>query len=1130
MNEKEKKNAKEREGSVEQDKSLANVLDISTDFTSFTTLVIDFFAYTVMLTALRIKQRQSSAEWLGSIKFIEKNFGARHPPVDGFSTTWEVAGKLPFTHCVMLKLLMTASKSVLVVPVNVNSVLSPRLRGLLEEESDKKGKSLNLYEVLTPLRVIASFDEGNAKRFPQAVFLGLHDADFKKQWHHSFKRIVKEAMSKNWPEERLSIFFIPKEEIRKTIENLSPDVLGWTGSQGDSDEMKTEKLALEKKILKLRQNQQCVLGKELVGQIESLDYYKRYLNQKNFISSPQCSITHKDKPVDPSTVWSLIDGRDIECVLLELNDHSELARKAFDTHGLIPAEVVKNILDGWGGHEKWLPVLSHYGIVILPAGIRCGHPEFDEVEEVGPRRNYRPASLPEPAQKNYIIPHLLPRKKLPTEDLGSYLRTEAFVIRHEGGHRISEGLFYFLVAILIKHYPQAPRCYHHAARLRVDKSGHILELKLKDDVLCASMLVKTSDKSFTSTGTAEVCSEVKQILKRDAKRLSESYLAKGLQFGALMTTHDQMDDFVSLDTGSFLSGTPMYSEEGEEFHPAKSLFLWFNCYGPKGSSLEKNFAKLSEEMDAKQVLDYLIDNEEITGGEYREVVHDKYPTLTARRLLMMIGERKKECDTLLYQALRHTGQDALADSIIRKSPEPGYIEASAIDTVQRKSPTAKSLLDVSTPGRHPEESKGQQSLFGGERKTPITHPSSDETADKFPFLPTNMISAGGMTAYSPTKTPSVALGRQINPLSRVLQQQTSSVGVTTPAVSREASHLPSSPSVPLAEPVPVKEDPKVKDPKVNAVFEAKYFHVERATDHFNERPFKGGGKRLGSGSFGTVYYGLLHAENGQKFEVAIKRLKKASSLNPAQIEMSRKQFGTEMFMLTRYLHENVVSLIGFSSDGPELCLVYEYMANGSLSHRLDCRDNTPPLQWKTRLPISRDVARGLDFLHSRYRLPVIHRDVKSSNVLLTSDFKAKLSDFGLAIAGGETGETSSGPAVGTRPYMPPEAFQKVLTTKVDVYGLGIIFYELATGLPPYSTKKKQDLKSYVDDIEQQGIDLTKMLDPKAKWPKAREGSWGVNLLEVAKQCTVKDYTKRAVVAQISPRLLVDNLIRKSGAR
>ena len=194
------------------------------------------------------------------------------------------------------------------------------------------------------------------------------------------------------------------------------------------------------------------------------------------------------------------------------------------------------------------------------------------------------------------------------------------------------------------------------------------------------------------------------------------------------------------------------------------------------------------------------------------------------------------------------------------------------------------------------------------------------------------------------------------------------------------------------------------------------------------------------------------------------------------------------------------------------------------------------MPWDVRLTISLDIARGLHFLHDEYRQPVIHRDVKSSNVLLTSKFEAKLSDFGLAVVGSEESSVSAGPSVGTRPYTAPEIFNKIISPKGDVYGLGIIYYELATGFPPFSSKKKQDLvrlcnqyvqretdffqKSYVDEIEQHGVDLTKMLDPKAKWPKNKEKgkSPGLHLLDVAKLATNKDYAVRCSVSEVRENL------------
>ena len=110
------------------------------------------------------------------------------------------------------------------------------------------------------------------------------------------------------------------------------------------------------------------------------------------------------------------------------------------------------------------------------------------------------------------------------------------------------------------------------------------------------------------------------------------------------------------------------------------------------------------------------------------------------------------------------------------------------------------------------------------------------------------------------------------------------------------------------------------------------------------------------------------------------------------------------------------------------------------------KDKSAPLDWKVRLTIGRDIASALEFLHTAYREPVIHRDVKSANVLLGANFEAKLGDFGLAVIGNVEGDLQIEPAsqvsVGTRPYMPPEAFQRILTTKIDVYSFGMVLYTL----------------------------------------------------------------------------------------
>ncbi|CAM0907560.1 unnamed protein product [Alopecurus aequalis] len=205
---------------------------------------------------------------------------------------------------------------------------------------------------------------------------------------------------------------------------------------------------------------------------------------------------------------------------------------------------------------------------------------------------------------------------------------------------------------------------------------------------------------------------------------------------------------------------------------------------------------------------------------------------------------------------------------------------------------------------------------------------------------------------------------------------------------------------------------------------------------------------LGEGGFGCVYKGWIDeatlaparpgAANAKM--VAIKRLKKESF-------QGHREWLTEVTYLGELHHPNLVNLVGYCSDsGSNKLLVYEYMLRGSLENHLFRRGsgNQPPLPWAARVSIAADVARGIAFLHSR---DIIFRDLKSSNVLLDSDHRAKLSDFGLARAGPTGGKTHvSTRVVGTRGYAAPEYVATGhLSAKSDVYGFGVVLLELMTG-------------------------------------------------------------------------------------
>ncbi|XP_064942755.1 probable serine/threonine-protein kinase PBL3 isoform X2 [Musa acuminata AAA Group] len=172
--------------------------------------------------------------------------------------------------------------------------------------------------------------------------------------------------------------------------------------------------------------------------------------------------------------------------------------------------------------------------------------------------------------------------------------------------------------------------------------------------------------------------------------------------------------------------------------------------------------------------------------------------------------------------------------------------------------------------------------------------------------------------------------------------------------------------------------------------------------------------------------------------VAIKKLKRESF-------QGHKEWLAEVTYLSQLRHDNLVKLIGYCSESDNKLLVYEYMQKGSLENHLFKR-GVQPIPWSTRVSIAINIAQGLLFLHS-LKTQVIFRDLKASNVLLDSDFNAKLSDFGLA-RNGPTGDKShvSTRVVGTHGYAAPEYIATGhLSVKSDIYSLGVVLLELLSG-------------------------------------------------------------------------------------
>ncbi|KAG8499391.1 hypothetical protein CXB51_005970 [Gossypium anomalum] len=274
------------------------------------------------------------------------------------------------------------------------------------------------------------------------------------------------------------------------------------------------------------------------------------------------------------------------------------------------------------------------------------------------------------------------------------------------------------------------------------------------------------------------------------------------------------------------------------------------------------------------------------------------------------------------------------------------------------------------------------------------------------------------------------------------------------------------------------------------------------SNHYNEN------RILGRGGQGVVYKGMLH--DGRIVAVKKSKIVDQEHLDP---------FINEIVILAKIDHRNVVKLLGCCLETEVPLLVYEFIPNGTLSQLIHDQNEEYPRSWDMRLRIAAEVSNAISYLHSSASVPIYHRDIKSSNILLDEKFRAKVSDFGTSRSIGIDQTHLTTQVQGTFGYLDPEYFQSSqFTEKSDVYSFGVVLVELLTAQKPVLTSGSQEKKSlvsyFISSVDQNHFLDT--LDPQVL--KDGQNEELVAVAYLAKRCLNLDGKDRPTMKEVAMEL------------